>query len=632
MLCVCITSKSESHKPTLVPIRRALLFSMAHGASFVVERSTVRIKSEGYAGSFASAIGDFGIPDYGAILVGQVVYRQDNAQGCSEFYGTLPEGSDILLVDRGSCFFVEKAYHAQNAGAKAVIVADYTEEPLLTMAAPEDRPDLAALVEKLNIPVVLVTKSTGDQIKNLLGRTGSGSAGAHPIVTAELDWSESIAHGTNRVQYELWFTTNPSCGPICTAQQSFFQGYKDIAIMLEKEGYATFTPHVMLRTCIWGTPECDSDCIRGRRYCAVEPIPSQFAKKYNGAKVVEQNTRHLCAFVTANATKEPWKWWEYASGFATSCTMESGRFDASCAREQLLAAGIDANAVDNCVGNPVVDAPLQILEDQVAAQNDVKNTGRGKVILLPTVVINFDQYRGSLTPAGVLRAICSGFSEGTEPSACLTGGLEVDECAAGNHGCWSQGGLTACVDTFRGFVCRCPKGWEGDGHTCTDIDECALGISGCDQICVNEPGSYHCDCEVGYTLHGGQGAPGMCIPNALGRVAAQTHLPAWLVAIVFIAAVSSLTVAGVVAYRYRMRQDMHGEIRAIMREYLPLAGDDSEAQRGLLDRPTYGRGSKLPASHVSQQDMATRQNLMGDSRGGESQLTELPTLRNGGPL
>lgn len=22
----------------------------------------------------------------------------------------------------------------------------------------------------------------------------------------------------------------------------------------------------------------------------------------------------------------------------------------------------------------------------------------------------------------------------------------------------------------------------------------------CSQLCVNEPGSYHCDCEVGYTL------------------------------------------------------------------------------------------------------------------------------------
>ena len=32
-----------------------------------------------------------------------------------------------------------------------------------------------------------------------------------------------------------------------------------------------------------------------------------------------------------------------------------------------------------------------------------------------------------------------------------------------------------------------------------DIDECAMGYHKCpiDTICVNEPGSYHCDCNAG---------------------------------------------------------------------------------------------------------------------------------------
>lgn len=638
---------------------------MAHArsANFIVERSTVRIKSQGFAASFPSAIGDFGVPSYGAILVGQVVYRQDNAQGCSEFFTPLPPGSDILLVDRGSCYFVEKAQRAQNAGAKAVIVADHTEEDLLTMAVPEDLPQLAALVEKLTIPVVLIKKSAGDQIKNLLSQgSGGGGTTTPAVVTAELDWSESIAHGDKRVQYELWFTTNPSCGPICTAQQSFFQGFKDLATMLEQEGYTVFTPHVMLKSCLWGTSECDAECIRGRRYCAVEPIPAAFAATYNGAGVVEMNLRHLCAFQTANATREPWKWWDYASRFAATCTMEASRFDATCAREQLTASGIDANAVDACTGPSTMDAPHPVLEAQRSAQNDEAGTGRGRVIMLPTVVINSDQYRGSLTAAGVLRAVCSGFAEGTEPATCLTGGLEVDECASGRHGCWTQDSLSACVDTFRGFVCRCPAGWEGDGHTCTDIDECALGISGCDQICVNDPGSYHCECNTGYTLHGGQGSPGMCVPNALGRMAAQTHLPAWVVALIFAAVATTLSVTGVVAYRWRMQREMHGEIRAIMREYLPLAGDESSAEmgRGLLGRrPSEGgapRGHKIPAHHALRGeggllDDTREENGRGGGLGsyqaprtvsststrspplvGESQLTELVRKGPGGPL
>ena len=34
----------------------------------------------------------------------------------------------------------------------------------------------------------------------------------------------------------------------------------------------------------------------------------------------------------------------------------------------------------------------------------------------------------------------------------------------------------------------------------SDIDECALGISGCNQICTNTNGSYTCSCYLGYQI------------------------------------------------------------------------------------------------------------------------------------
>ena len=33
-----------------------------------------------------------------------------------------------------------------------------------------------------------------------------------------------------------------------------------------------------------------------------------------------------------------------------------------------------------------------------------------------------------------------------------------------------------------------------------DIDECELGISGCNQICSNTNGSFVCSCMMGYNL------------------------------------------------------------------------------------------------------------------------------------
>ena len=37
-----------------------------------------------------------------------------------------------------------------------------------------------------------------------------------------------------------------------------------------------------------------------------------------------------------------------------------------------------------------------------------------------------------------------------------------------------------CADTTGSIACTCNDGYEGDGSTCTDIDECTLDTDGCD--------------------------------------------------------------------------------------------------------------------------------------------------------
>ena len=43
--------------------------------------------------------------------------------------------------------------------------------------------------------------------------------------------------------------------------------------------------------------------------------------------------------------------------------------------------------------------------------------------------------------------------------------MQTDDCAAETHGCWTHSeGLqqfSACRDTFRGYVCKCPEGGAG---------------------------------------------------------------------------------------------------------------------------------------------------------------------------
>jgi hypothetical protein len=79
-------------------------------AKFVVEKNSLRVTSpDSIKGTYDSAIGNFGIPQYGGSMAGNVVYPKDNQKGCKEFDesgisfkskpGALPT---IVLLDRGS--------------------------------------------------------------------------------------------------------------------------------------------------------------------------------------------------------------------------------------------------------------------------------------------------------------------------------------------------------------------------------------------------------------------------------------------------------------------------------------------------------------------------------------------------
>uniref|UniRef100_A0A8C0IT14 Growth arrest specific 6 n=1 Tax=Chelonoidis abingdonii TaxID=106734 RepID=A0A8C0IT14_CHEAB len=60
-------------------------------------------------------------------------------------------------------------------------------------------------------------------------------------------------------------------------------------------------------------------------------------------------------------------------------------------------------------------------------------------------------------------------------------------------------GTETCEDLKGDFFCHCRRGWLG--RKCEqDIDECSVQNGGCNQVCLNNPGSYRCSCYSGYAL------------------------------------------------------------------------------------------------------------------------------------
>jgi hypothetical protein len=62
-----------------------------------------------------------------------------------------------------------------------------------------------------------------------------------------------------------------------------------------------------------------------------------------------------------------------------------------------------------------------------------------------------------------------------------------------------------CVVTDQVAACECPRGYEGDGETCSDVDECASADQNdCSEQakCINRDGEYDCECNAGFVGDG----------------------------------------------------------------------------------------------------------------------------------
>lgn len=591
---------------------------------FVVEKSSISVVSPSNLRSkHDAAIANFGVPDYGGSLTGTLVYPEKGQFGCSAFDGDRPfkpksPRPTILLLDRGECYFALKAWNGQQAGASAVLIADIIQEPLITMDSPEDSgPEADEYVEKINIPSALIDRSFGDTLKEALKKGGEE-------VVVKIDWSESMPHPDQRVEYELWTNSNDECGSRCDEQMNFIKSFKGHAQILEKGGYTQFTPHYITWYCprdFVQTEQCKSQCINRGRYCAPDP-ELDFSQGYQGKDVVMENLRQLCVHRVANETNRSWMWWDYVSDFHIRCSMMRKRYSKECAEEVMKSLGLPVEKINKCMGDPEADTENQVLKIEQEVQ--VGHGSRGDVTILPTLVMNNVQYRGKLERSAVLKAICAGFKETTEPAVCLSGDLETNQCLENNGGCWSdpKSNITACKDTFRGRVCECPlvdgvhfagdgykscqavgpgrcsvdnggcwsdsmngvkfsackesnlmgchcpTGFKGDGRTCEDVDECKLGTAcqcdGCS--CKNTWGGFECSCsgdQIYINEHD------TCIERKSSKMGG-------ILTVVVLAVVLGAGMAGYIFYKYRLRSYMDSEIMAIMSQYMPLDSQQNQ--------------------------------------------------------
>jgi hypothetical protein len=69
-----------------------------------------------------------------------------------------------------------------------------------------------------------------------------------------------------------------------------------------------------------------------------------------------------------------------------------------------------------------------------------------------------------------------------------------------------------CDDGSGKIVCTCKPHFDGDGKSCTDIDECKndANVCGKNATCVNTEGSYRCECDALFAMNGNSQCTDLC--------------------------------------------------------------------------------------------------------------------------
>ena len=86
---------------------------------------------------------------------------------------------------------------------------------------------------------------------------------------------------------------------------------------------------------------------------------------------------------------------------------------------------------------------------------------------------------------------------------------DIDECVLNTDNCHDN---ATCTNTVGSFSCACDAGYDGDGViSCTDINDCAGNPCGTGGTCTDLVNAYSCSCDVDYS-GGGVNNPCVCEP------------------------------------------------------------------------------------------------------------------------
>jgi hypothetical protein len=375
-----------------------LLLTAAEIYVFSPDQLKREFQAKRTSGAIKSTLANFGNPPYGTIMLGMVFLPDQHQELACEQLTRIdwvdeqdPSSSPVLMVDRGTCHFSLKVKHAQNIGARAVIIVNDRDEDIDSVIITDN-----GAGGNLYIPTFLISQADGELIKSFIREPLYAR-----LVTLNLHFNFPRSVGV--VNYEIWLSSGDSRGV------EFVQEFSVIGKKLKKD--FVFTPRYVM----WYCPSCsltnfnnnELNCLSGGRYCAPDP---DLSGPLTGRDVLYEDLREICVFQQTKHNYDDW--FDYMVALNSTC---SKGISESCSFAAMDKTDVDIKKVKTCVaasfqGDNHAINDNTLLREQRQAWSEI-NLG-----FYPAVTINNQTYRGDLEAEAVFIAICSGFD--SQPEVC----------------------------------------------------------------------------------------------------------------------------------------------------------------------------------------------------------------------
>jgi len=116
----------------------------------------------------------FDSPSEATLAFGRPVVIADPSEACTPLQTTDDRPfaylNKVVLIERGSCLFVDKISAAEDAGAAAVLIVNYPHRKAQVMTGPAAQPGVSG--PQVHIPAIMISAEDGDTIRELVSSLG----------------------------------------------------------------------------------------------------------------------------------------------------------------------------------------------------------------------------------------------------------------------------------------------------------------------------------------------------------------------------------------------------------------------------------------------------------------------------